>query len=48
MEYTNDIVDHTQQGDNEIFSLNKIRTKKVRDTDGFIIVAEFDNVSLCV
>ena len=29
MEYTNDIVDHNVQGDNEIFSLNKIKTKKV-------------------
>jgi hypothetical protein len=28
MEYTNDIVDHTVQGDNEMFSLNKIKTKK--------------------
>ena len=28
MEFTNDIVDHNAQGDNEIFSLNKIKTKK--------------------
>lgn len=28
MEFTNDIVDHGLQGDNEIFSLNKIKTKK--------------------
>jgi hypothetical protein len=30
MDYANDIVDHAQQGDNEIFSLNKIKTKKVK------------------
>ncbi len=29
MEFQNDIVDHNQQGDNEIFNLNKIKTKKV-------------------
>lgn len=29
MNFQNDIVDYDQQGDNEIFSLNKIKTKKV-------------------
>lgn len=29
MTFANDIVDHDAQGDNEIFSLNKIKTKKV-------------------
>jgi hypothetical protein len=28
MEYTNDIVDHNMQGDNEMFSLNKIKTRE--------------------
>ena len=30
MEFQNDIVDHNQQGDNEMFNLNKIKTKKVK------------------
>jgi hypothetical protein len=29
MVYKDDILDHGEQGDNEIFSLNKIKTKKV-------------------
>ncbi len=29
MNFQNDIVDHETQGDNQIFSLNKIKTKKV-------------------
>lgn len=29
MTFSNDIVDHDAQGDNEIFSLKKIKTKKV-------------------
>jgi hypothetical protein len=29
MNFKNDIVDHETQGDNQIFSLNKIKTKKV-------------------
>lgn len=29
MEFSNDIVDTNHQGDNEIFSLDKIKTKKV-------------------
>ena len=32
MEFQNDIVDHNEQGDNEIFNLNKIKTKKVSNS----------------
>jgi hypothetical protein len=31
MNFQNDIVDHNLQGDNQMFSLNKIKTKKVLD-----------------
>lgn len=30
MVYKDDILDHKSQGDNDIFSLNKIKTKKVK------------------